>query len=401
MAKFTYRARTADGQLTRGTLRAPNEQRASALLISHKLTPVEIKPTDEASFWNRTVLGSGIGARDMILFSRQTSSMIRAGVPILQAIQAMTRQVQKKSFRGLLVEMAYDVEAGESLSITMSKHPKTFSPFFLGVVRTGEASGRLSQTLGSLADHLEQDYVFMRKVRAALMYPAFILVVVILLVIVMFTYVLPQLTTLFADAGVVLPLPTRILIAITSFIQSYWLLLALIILAASFLVRSYIKTPEGRYTVSSYVLRLPIINQLFQKVYLARLTSILYTLFKSDVPALQSLELAREAVGNRVYQRILDDTVKAVKDGAAISTVWEFEPYIPPMLTAMVTVGEKSGNIAESFTEASRFFRRDVEDMLETIATLLEPLLIIILGIGVGIVVAAILLPIYNLVLVL
>ncbi len=400
MAKFVYRARTADGKLVKGTLRAASQERAIVLLRSHNLNPIEVVAGEEPSFLNRTI-GNSVGTKDLILFFRQSASMISAGVPILQALQALVKQVTKTKFKRIIEDMVYDVEAGESLSIAMSKHEGTFSPFVLGVVRTGEASGRLSTSLATVGDHLEQDYNFTRRVRAAMIYPIFLLIVVVVLALLMFTFVLPQLVALFADAGVQLPLPTRILIAVTNFFSHYWILITALVLVLGFLLRSYLKTPEGRYNVSTLVLRLPIIRRLFQKIYLARLTSVLHTLFTSDVPALESFELAKEAVGNRVFQRIMDDTIKAIKDGASISLVWQHESNIPPMLTTMVAVGEKSGEVGSAFNQASVFFRRDVDSILDSITVLLEPVMILIMGVGVGVVVGAILLPIYNLVLVL
>jgi type IV pilus assembly protein PilC len=400
MAKFIYRARTAAGQMTRGTLRATSEAAATTLLRSHNLVPVEITQAEEVAWWNKQFFSSHLSQRDLILFTRQLGSMIRAGVPVLQALQTLQKQDIRPTLRKLLQDITYDVESGNSLSAAMGKYDQYFSLFILGMIRTGEASGKLSQSLLLIADYIERDYSFMRKVRVALTYPIFVVVVVTLLSIVMVTFVLPQLVVLFKDAGVTLPLPTRILIGITSFFQSYWVILAVLAVAAGFLIRSYVKTPEGRYAVSTWILVLPIVNRLFRKLYLARLASILHTLFTSDVPALESLRLAREAMGNKVYQRILDSTVEAIKDGASISFVWEQEPFIPPMLTTMVRIGEKSGNVAASFAEASAFFQRDVEDVLESVSVLLEPILIVALGIGVGIVVGAVLLPIYNLVLV-
>lgn len=400
MAKFVYRARTADNQVVKGVLRAASEDRAMALLRSHNLTPLEISRGETDSIWNRDVLG-GVNMRQLILFFRQTASMISAGVPVLQALQALRKQSSQATFVRLLEDLSYNVESGESLSIAMSKHSSVFTPFMLGVVRTGEASGRLSQSMVSIADYLEQDYNFTRKVRAALLYPVFVLTVVVILSIVMFTFVLPQLISVFADAGVQLPWPTRVLIAVTNFFRRYWILLVVVVATLVILARSYLRTNEGRFTISTWALRLPLISRLFQKIYLARLTSVLHTLFTSDVPALESLQLAREAMGNRVYQQILDDTISSVKDGAAISFVWQQEAYIPPMLTTMVSVGEKSGEVGTAFAEASRFFRRDVDVILESMAVLLEPILILILAVGVGIVVGAVLLPIYNLVLVL
>lgn len=402
MAQFTYRARTAEGALTRGTLRAFSPDRAAALLRSHGLLPVDIQPlAGEGGLLSRNVFGGPLSRKDLILFSRELSSMIQAGVPVLQSLRAMQPQIEKKSFHNVVRDISYGVESGESLSAALSRHPKAFNPFFLGVVRTGEASGRLSQSLEILAGQIEQEYAFLQKIRAALIYPIFVVVVVLMLSFIMLVFVLPQLTTLFSEANVTLPLPTRVLLTVATTLRQFWWLLLISLFALAVVARSYLKTPEGRYALSSASLRLPLIRQLLRKVYLARLTSILQTLFESGVPVLQSLALARDAMGNQVYRRILSHTATAVRDGASLSSVWQHEPFIPPLLTTMVGVGEKSGNVSRAFGEAHRFFQRDVDAILATIAVLIEPLLIVLLGIGVGFIVAAVLLPIYNLVLVL
>lgn len=402
MAQFTYRARTATGELTRGKLRAASADRAAALLRSHGLMPVEITPApEEPSLLSRNIWGGPVSRKDLLLFSRQLSSMIQAGVPVLEGLKAMQQQVEKQSFRQVLRDLAYGVESGEALSAALSKHPTAFSPFYVGVVRTGEAGGRVSHALEVLATQIEQDYVFLQKIRAAVTYPIFVVILVMILSLIMLVFVLPQLTSLFAEAKVALPWPTRLVISVTNFFRGYWLLILAAAAAFGLILRSYLKTPEGQYTFSAYLLRVPGLRQLMQKIYLARLTSILQTLFESDVPVIQALTLARDAIGNRVYQRILADTAAAVRDGASLSTVWQHEPYIPPILATMVAVGEKGGTVARSFAEASAFFRRDVEAILSSVTVLIEPILIVVLGLGVGVIVAAVLLPIYNLVLVL
>ncbi|MCE9643365.1 MAG: type II secretion system F family protein [Candidatus Andersenbacteria bacterium] len=400
MATFSYKARQANGTLTKGTLRAANEERAGSLLRSHDLTPVSIEEVKEGSVLNKTIGNFGVNMRDLIMFFREGASMINAGVPILETLQALQKQVRKQSFASVIQEIIYDIEAGESLSISMSKHPAVFNQFVLGIIRTGEASGKLGSSLTAIANQLEEEYGFQRSVRAALIYPIFVLVLVVILIVVMFTFVLPQLVTLFDDAHVQLPLVTRMLIAITHFLTSYWIILLTVAIALGFLLRSWLRTTEGRYTFSTWTLQIPVLKEIIQKVYLARMTSILATLFASDVPIIEALGLARESIGNRVYQRILDDTIQAVKSGSAISYVWEHEPHIPAMLTTMVNVGERSGRVSDAFTQANKFFARDVAEVLESVTILLEPILIVILGIGVGVVVGSVLLPIYNLVLV-
>ncbi len=400
MPTFTYRARQEDGALTRGTLRAASEDRATSLLRSHGLTPIALELVEEKSWLHRSIGNGRVGAKELIMFFREAGSMIQAGVPIIETLKALQKQSQKARLTKVIGELVYDVEAGESLSIALSKHPAVFNQFILGIVRIGEASGKLGASLDSIASQMEEEYGFQRKIRAALIYPVFVLVLVVVLVLVMFTYVLPQLVGLFADANVELPWPTKILIGITDFITGYYPILISIGIALGLLFRSWVRTAEGRYTFSTILLGIPVLKEIIQKIYLARMTSVLATLFASDVPIIEALTLSRESIGNRVYQRILDDTIQAVKDGASISYVWGNEPYIPAMLTTMVSVGERSGEISKSFTLANKFFARDVSDILETITILLEPVLIIVLGIGVGIIVGSVLLPIYNLVLV-
>lgn len=356
---------------------------------------------EQTPLWQRTVFGGRVAARDLVLFSRQMAAMIRAGVTILAALQALIAQAPRSALSRLLQQVSHDIEAGESLSRALAKHPATFSPFFVGVVQTGEASGRLSESLEILSDYLERDYVFTRRLRAALSYPIFVLISVVIVVVLMMLFVVPQLTVLFAEARAELPLPTRLLLSTTEFLRDSWYIVLLIAAALAVLGRSYLRTPEGRYTVSSWALHVPFLGILFTKVYLSRLTSILHTLFKSDVPVLEALNIARGSIGSYAYQRILTDTANAVKDGAPISSVWEHERMIPQMLTTMVSVGEASGEVSRAFSEAYRFFQRDVDDILDSITVFLEPALVIVLGVGIAFVVAGILLPIYNLVLIL
>lgn len=400
MATFTYKARQANGTMTRGTLRAANEERATSLLRSHDLTPISIEEVKESSVLHKQIGTFGVKMRDLIIFFREGASMINAGVPILETLQALEKQSQRQNLANVVRDIIYDIEAGESLSIAMSKHPAVFSQFTLGIIRTGEASGKLGNSLNAIANQLEEEYGFTRNVRAALIYPVFVLVLVIVLVVVMFAFVLPQLVTLFNDAHVELPFVTRVLISITHFLTTSWPILLTVGVALGFLFRSWIKTTEGRYTFSTWMLNIPVLQEIIKKVYLARMTSVLSTLFEGDVPIIEALTLARESIGNKVYQRILDDTIQAVKGGSAISYVWEHEPYIPAMLTTIVAVGERSGRVADSFQQANKFFSRDVKEVLESITLLLEPILIVVLGIGVGLVVGSVLLPIYNLVLV-
>jgi len=400
MSRFSYRARTDTGQIVQGELSASTAERAAELLKGNNLQALQVEPlsTDD-SFWSRSLSVERVRTKDLIIFARQLSTMIAAGVPIVQSLQAIEPQIGHQYFQKVIRNLVRGIQGGDSFSLSLARYPTVFSPFFLGLARTGESTGTLTEALRSLADYLEQDYIFRRKVIASLTYPALILITMVIVTIIIFSFVLPQIVELFNDAKVTLPLPTRIIFAVVHFWSSYWYVLLLVAIAGGVMFRFWSRTPEGRYAVSSMVLRLPIIRSIFQKVYLARFTSMLHILFNSDVPILESLKLVENAMSNRVYQRILSETRAAVKDGAPISSVWKNEPFIPPLLTSLVSVGEKSGKIETAFSEANRFFRREVDDVLSTITVLLEPLVVVILGIGVAIIVASVFLPIYNLVL--
>lgn len=400
MPQFNYRARTAEGREVKGLLHASSRSRAFELLRSNGLQPLQVGEAEGQKIWQKTI-GGGVGNKELILLSRQLASMIVAGVTVVDGLRALEKQTPKYVFRELLKKIVYDIEGGASFSQAISKYPNVFSLFYLGVVRSGEAAGRLSESLNVLADYLETNYSFTQKVRGALTYPIFVLVLITVVAVLMMTFVMPQLVGLFKEAEVQLPLPTRILVGVTELFRGYWYVMALLILAAFLVFRSYLRTPEGKYAFGSWLLRVPFINEIFMKIYLSRLTSVLFTLFSSDVPVLESLKIAQASVGNEVYHRILTDTANSVKDGAPISTVWAHEPFIPPMLVTMVAVGERTGEVGRAFGEAQRFFRRDVEEILNTIAIFMEPILVILLGVGVAFIVAGVLLPIYNLVLVL
>lgn len=335
------------------------------------------------------------------MFSRQLAALIDAGVPILEALKVLTRQATKKPSKKLIGSIAYAVESGSSLSSSLAKYPDIFSKFYVGVVKSGEASGRLSESLDVMASYLDKNYVFTRKVRSALLYPAFVLLGVIGVVLIMFVFVMPQLAGLFADAQVDLPVSTRFLLGVSSFLGTWWHVILGVLVVLGLVARSFFRTEEGRYFAADTLLKIPVLSYLFNRIYLARLTSILDTLFRSDVPVIEVLEIAKDSIGSLVYEKILDRTIASVHDGTNISSVWKNEVYIPPLLSSMVAVGERSGRIEDSFEKSRTFFERDVEEVLESVTVFLEPLLIIMLGIGVGVVVAGVLMPIYNLVLVL
>lgn len=398
MPEYFYRARTRLGDVTKGTIKAASSERANKMLSEHGLVPLELQDVRERGVWRRELKFRGVKIRDRAIFARQLATMIETGIPILQALRILVQQTESARLSDILREVSYNVEAGGALSSALEKTPSVFSEFFVSMVRSGEASGRVAGALNTLADHEESDAELLRKVRAALTYPAFVVLVMIILVIIMAAFVLPQIVALFLEAGVPLPLPTRALIAVTTFFQGYWWFVIALVALATYLLGTYLRTPEGRYNGSAFVLRLPVLGGLARKLYLARFAGALQTLLDAEVPVVRALLIARDVLSNRVYQSIIDGTVEEVKGGSTISSALERYPEIPLMVSEMVSVGERSGRLGAAFGSVHRFFRRDVDSALSNLTTLLEPLVIVLIGIGVAVLLVAILMPLYGLV---
>lgn len=398
MPEYSYRARTRLGRVTKGTVKATNPERASEMLAEHGLVPLEIQDVRELRLWKRELKFGGVRTRDRAVFARELATMIEAGIPILQALRILAQQTDSARLADILRNVSYEVEGGSLLSNALEKYPKDFSEFFISMVRSGEASGRVSKALLSLAEHEERDAELIRKVRTALIYPAFVLVMMAVLVLIMANFVLPQLTELFAEADVALPLITRVFLGGTLFVQRFWWFVLLFLGMAGYIVTSYLRTPEGQYNASAFVLRLPLFRTLLQKLYLARFSGALETLLEAEVPVVRALLIARDVLSNRVYQDIIERTSEEVKNGGTISQSLERYPDIPMMVSAMVGVGERSGQLGQAFGNIHRLYRRDVDDALNNLTVLIEPIVIVVIGIGVAFLLAAVLLPIYGLI---
>lgn len=398
MPEYYYRARTRLGDVTKGTITAVSVERAGQMLVEHGLTPLEVRDAKEVGVLRREFALRGVGVRDRAIFARQLATMIEAGIPILQAIRILARQTENSRLADILREAGYAVEGGSPLSDALEKYPKVFTTFFVSMVRSGEASGRTAQSLHTLADHEERDAEIRRKVRAALVYPAFIIVLMGVLLVILTVFILPPLVDLFKEAKVDLPLTTRGLLALTNFLRGYWWFVALFVGLVTYLFATYIRTSEGRYNWSAFLLRIPTIGRLLRKLYLARFSGALQTLLDAEVPVVRSLLIARDVIENRVYQTIFEQTAEDVKNGMAISAAFERYSEIPLMVTEMVSVGERSGQLGQAFASIFRFYRRDVDDALANITTLLEPLVIVIIGVGVGLLLGAVLVPLYSLI---
>ncbi len=404
--KFQYTARTQEGKLESDIIEASSVEAAISILQNQQLIITDIKPFSEAenltfnklvdqlmSYFNR------IKNEEIVLFTKQLAVLIQAKVPLVQSLKVMAKQVENPKFSKIIANVADDVDAGAVFSRALAKYPKVFSNFFIQMVRSGEISGRLEETLTYLSDYLNRRYLLDSKVRGAMIYPAFISATFILVAVLMLIFVIPNLTSILVESGQTLPLVTRMLIGLANFTKSWgWIVFIILGLGAYFIWVSVKKSPEWRYAYDGLKLRLPIFGGLLKKIYLARFSETLSTLSSAGIAISQSLEITADVVGNVIYRRIILEANEAVRKGSNISTVFARYPEVLPMVTQMISIGEQTGKLDTILKQVATFFTEEVNLAFDNIVSLIEPILIVVLGVGVGILVAAILLPIYNLV---
>ena len=404
--KFQYTARTKEGKLESDTLESPSLEAAISLLQNQQLVIIEVKPFEGAENVTFSALLKQLNAllnriknEDVVLFSRQLAILIAAKVPLVQSLRVMAKQTENPNFASIINAVAGDVDAGMVFSRALAKYPKVFSNFFIQMTRSGEISGRLEETLTYLSDYINKQYLLNSKAKGAMIYPAFIVGAFIIVGVLMLIFVIPNLTSILVESGQRLPLVTRMLIGASNFMKTWgWLVFLILGAIIYFIVISIKKSPEWRYAYDGLKLRLPIFGELLKKIYLARFSETLSTLSSAGIAISQSLEITADVVGNSVYRRIILEADEAVRKGSNISVVFSRRPEILPMVAQMIAIGEQTGKLDSILKQISAFFTEEVNRAFDNIVTLIEPILILVLGAGVGILVAAILLPIYNLV---
>lgn len=338
-----------------------------------------------------------IPPRELVIFSRQLSVMISADVPIVQALKVLVRQTANHNLKTVVANLAADVEGGTKFSAALARYPDAFSDFFINIVRSGETTGKLDEVLDYLATQQERDYDLSSKIKGAMIYPAFILCGLIVVGIVMMIFVIPKLTDILQESGATLPLSTRILIGTSSIMKNYWW--ALLISLAGLIggLRYLITFPLGRKYWDTLKIRLPVFGQLFRRIYMVRFTRGLSTLLTGGVEMVGSLKIAGAIVGNAVYRDLIAQTVREVEDGNPITTVFARSKEIPVMVTQMLGIGEQTGKIDAILARLTDFYTREIENMVRNLTTLMEPLIMLFMGVAVGIMVSAVILPMYNL----
>ncbi|MEK7576205.1 MAG: type II secretion system F family protein [Patescibacteria group bacterium] len=397
--QFIYQARTPEGNARSGTIEAPTTDVAVQSLQRQNLIIVSLENAEPKKNWYEFSFArfQGVKNRDVMLLSRQLSTLFEAKVPVVQTFRTLIGGATAIPARKHLVEILDDIQGGMSMSQAMAKHPAMFSAFFVSMVRSGEESGELDEVFSYLADYLERSYVLISKVRNALIYPTFILITFIGVMILMLTVVIPKISGIIVESGQEVPIYTRIVIGLSDFLIAFGIpLLIFLGFVVVFLIQ-YLRTPAGIRAWSRSEISMPLIGSLYQKLYLARLADNLQTLIAGGIPIVRALQITADVVGNEIYRGIILEAVEAVRGGSSIADAFARHPEIPALLAQMMRVGEETGKLDHVLKALSRFYSREVDSLVDNLVTLIEPILIIALGIGVGVIVAAVLLPIYNL----
>lgn len=395
---FTYRALDRDGHEREGTVEALSMDQAVATLQRRNLIVSSIAPAEE-----RGILAVELGFfkrisnKEVVILSRQIATLFEAQVSALRIFRLLAAEVDNRNLAEILTQVADDLQGGSPISKALGRHPKVFSSFYVNMVRAGEESGKLSDTFGYLADYLDRTYEVMSKAQNALIYPAFVIAVFIIVMVLMLTLVIPRISSILVESGQEIPLYTQVVIAVSNFLTQYGFLLLIAVLGAAAAGLRYIRTPSGSLFFDSFKLDVPYVGDLYQKLYLSRIADNFSTMLVSGVPVVEAVDITAAVVGSATYERILKETGEAVKAGASISDALGKHAEIPGIMTAMIRVGEETGELGSILSTLAKFYRREVSTAVDTLVDLIEPLMIVMLGLGVGTLLASVLIPIYNL----
>ena len=399
MLTFTYTARDpATGKYIKSEVQAENQQAAAKLIHKEGYVPIEIKVGGGADFAGILKRFKRVKTKDRVLFSRQLATLINAGLPLVQSLRSVNQQTQNKEFKIVINQIISDVEAGSALSISFGKHPEVFNRVYISLLAAGEASGTLDKALERLALQQEKDADLISKVRGAMIYPIIVLLVMGAVVGFMLVKVLPQVKTLYEGMqNAKLPILTTILLSVSDLVVHFWWIVIIILAFIVFLGGRWIKTDLGKQFIDKAKMKAWPIGPLFEKMYMARFTRTGSTLVSSGVPLIQVLEITADAVDNVHIQGSIKRAIEKVKGGKALSDSLQGDPNFLDLVPSMLRIGEQSGSLEQMMAKTADYYEKEVDDQVKSISTIIEPVLMVILGIVAFTIVAAVLLPIYGL----
>ncbi len=398
MKKFTYEARDhKTDKMVRSTVQAESEHAAAKLLIEQGFSPLSIKESLENEGFLRRI-SNRISSKDKIVFLRQLSTLIGAGLPLSQSLRTVAEQTQNKKMQEIVQNIVAEVEGGHSLSDAFAKFPDVFDGTVLALISAGEASGTLDEALKRIATQKEKDAAMMSRIRGAMIYPAIVLFVIIGVLLFMLLTVVPQVKNLYDDLSQTLPILTQIMITVAEFLLAYWYIVIIVLGISGYFFRQYLKTDAGIAMTDNLKLNAPLFKGMFRKLYMARFTRTGQTLLATGVPMLEMLRISAEGVNNTVVSAEIMRASEKVKSGKSLSSSLKDEEYILPMVPQMINIGEQSGRVDEMLGKTAQVYEDELDAEIRTLSTTIEPVLMVVMAILAGIMVAAVLFPIYSLV---
>ncbi len=394
---FKYEAITNNGEKKVGSVEAASRDLAIAAVQRQSLIIASIKEDKgRKSFSEISFFGTSIKMKDVVIMSRQISTLFEAQVSALKAFTLLATNTENKALVKILDNVAENIQAGSTISVALAKHPEVFSDFYVNMIKAGEESGNLNQTFLYLADYLDRQYQLTSKTKNALIYPGFVIGVFLVVMTLMFVFIVPKLESIIKESGQAIPLSTKIIMGISNLFVNYWLFLVMGILAFIIYIIRLIRTKSGRRYLDSLKITLPILRNIYIKLYLSRIADNMDTMLSSGIPILRAIELTSAVVGNHIFEDILKEVAKAVRGGSSLSDAFSKHIEIPPIMAGMIRVGEETGSLDNILKTLGNFYSREVNDAVDTLVSLIEPLMIIVLGLGVGLLLTSVLMPIYN-----
>ncbi len=395
--KFNYKARTKEGELQVGNVDAASKEAALAILLSHGLFILSLEPVVENTWISRiSEFFKRVKVQDLMIFTRQFSTLLASQVPLSDSLVNLYKQTTKPVLKEAVYEIASDIDAGFSLSQALGRHPGIFSEFYVNMVKSAEVTGRLSEVLDFLADYLEKQSTLVSQIKNALTYPAFIIALFFVVVIIMVTMVFPQITPILQQSNVALPITTQILLSVSNFMMKWWWTIVIMLIAVVLILADYFQTNEGKVVLDTITLKTPIVGKMLQKLYVSRFAESARVLIKGGLTIPQAVEISSRVIGNSIYQEQLHSAAEQIRKGKLLSQALEAMPEFPPLVSQLISVGESTGRLEELLGKINDFYSREVENTVENLVSLIQPILMVVIGVIIAFLFASILLPIYN-----
>ena len=395
MPVFVWKGSASNGEIQKGEIEAQDEQAVRRLLRQQRISPSKIKAKPKDLLENIAFFQTKVTPKDIVIFTRQLSTMIDAGLPLIQGLEILASQQENKTFKKILMDTKSDVEGGSTFADALKKHPKQFDRLFCNMVAAGEMGGILDDVLKRLADYMEKAQRLKRKVKGALTYPIIVLAISALVIGVILLFVIPVFEQMFADFGGSLPLPTQMVVNLSNFVKSYILLIIGVLVVTVFLFKKYYKTENGKRVVDRLTLKSPVFGPLLRKVAVAKLTRTLGTLIDSGVPILETLNVAAGTAGNKVVEEAIYNVRSSISEGRTIAQPLAESGIFPAMVVQMVSVGETTGALDQMLNKIADFYDEEVETAVDALTSMIEPFMIVFLGGTVGSIIIAMYLPIF------